>query len=114
MLPQQLAHVAGGRAVSGAQATAQVTTAGLHILGRLHQAIASIYHPEPKLRRKKSKELERERHQEKLRRADALLDQRVKDAAVKAYPLFSAGKKLNETNDPAEAVHVAFVALDVE
>ena len=44
----------------------------------------------------------------------ALLDQRVKDAAVKAYPLFSAGKKLNETNDPAEAVHVAFVALDVE
>ncbi len=42
---------------------------------RLHQAIASIYHPEPKLRRKKSKELERERHAEKLRRADALLDQ---------------------------------------
>ena len=42
---------------------------------RLHQAIASIYHPEPKLRRKKTKELERERHQEKLRRADALLDQ---------------------------------------
>ena len=42
---------------------------------RLHQAIASIYHPEPKLRRKKAKELERERHQEKLRRADALLDQ---------------------------------------
>jgi hypothetical protein len=43
----------------------------------------------------------------------ALLDQRVKDAAVKAYPLFSAGKELNETVDPAEAVHVAFVALDV-
>ena len=42
---------------------------------RLHKAIASIYHPEPKLRRKKTKELERERHQEKLRRADALLDQ---------------------------------------
>ena len=42
---------------------------------RLHQAIAAIYHPEPKLRRKKSKELERERHAEKLRRADALLDQ---------------------------------------
>ncbi len=42
---------------------------------RLHQAIASIYHPEPKLRRKKSKELERGRHAEKLRRADAILDQ---------------------------------------
>nr|WP_246197254.1 SDR family oxidoreductase [Pseudoxanthomonas sacheonensis] len=42
---------------------------------RLHKAIASIYHPEPKLRRKKAKELERERHAEKLRRADALLDQ---------------------------------------
>ena len=42
---------------------------------RLHKAIASIFHPEPKLRRKKTKELERERHQEKLRRADALLDQ---------------------------------------
>jgi hypothetical protein len=49
----------------------------------------------------------------KMNQPAALLDQRVKDAAVKAYPLFSAGKKLNETVDPAEAVHVAFVALDV-
>ncbi|MGV8961278.1 MAG: SDR family NAD(P)-dependent oxidoreductase [Stenotrophomonas sp.] len=42
---------------------------------RLHKAIANIYHPEPKLRRKKSKQVQRERHAEKLRRADALLDQ---------------------------------------
>jgi len=49
----------------------------------------------------------------KMSQPAALLDQRVKDAAIKAYSLFSAGKKLNETVDPAEAVHVAFVALDV-
>lgn len=49
----------------------------------------------------------------KINQPAALLDQRVKDAAVKAYPLFSAGKKLNETVDPAEAIHIAFVALDV-
>jgi hypothetical protein len=49
----------------------------------------------------------------KMNQPAALLDQRVKDAAVDAYPLFSAGKKLNETVDPAEAVHIAFVALDV-
>jgi hypothetical protein len=49
----------------------------------------------------------------KMNQPAALLDQRVKDAAIKAYPLFSAGKKLNETVDPAEAIHVAYVALDV-
>jgi hypothetical protein len=49
----------------------------------------------------------------KMNQPAALLNQRVKDAAIKAYPLFSAGKKLNETVDPAEAIHVAFVALDV-
>lgn len=43
----------------------------------------------------------------------ALLDQRVKQAAIQAYPLFSAGKKLNETVDPAEAIHIAFNALDL-
>ncbi len=42
---------------------------------RLHQAIASIYHPEPKLRRKKAKERERERNAEAVRRAEAVLDQ---------------------------------------
>ena len=55
---------------------------------RLHQAIASIYHPEPKLRRKKSKELERERHSEKLRRADALLDQ-TGIRALRRAPVFT-------------------------
>ena len=42
---------------------------------RLHQAIASIYHPEPNLRRKKAKERERERNAEAVRRAEAVLDQ---------------------------------------
>ena len=55
---------------------------------RLHQAVASIYHPEPKLRRKKSKELERERHAEKLRRADALLDQ-TGIRALRRAPVFT-------------------------
>ncbi len=55
---------------------------------RLHQAIASIYHPEPKLRRKKSKELERGRHAEKLRRADALLDQ-TGIRALRRAPVFT-------------------------
>ena len=55
---------------------------------RLHKAIASIYHPEPKLRRKKTKELERERHQEKLRRADALLDQ-TGIRALRRAPVFT-------------------------
>lgn len=55
---------------------------------RLHKAIASIYHPEPKLRRKKSKELERERHAEKLRRADALLD-KTGIRALRRAPVFT-------------------------
>jgi NAD(P)-dependent dehydrogenase (short-subunit alcohol dehydrogenase family) len=41
---------------------------------RLHQAIATIYHPEPKLRRKKAKERERERNAEAIRRAEAVLN----------------------------------------
>ena len=42
---------------------------------RLHKAIASIYHPEPKLRRQKTKERERERNAEAIRRAEAVLEQ---------------------------------------
>ncbi len=55
---------------------------------RLHKAVASIYHPEPKLRRKKSKEIQRERHAEKLRRADALLDQ-TGIRSLRSKPVFS-------------------------
>jgi len=55
---------------------------------RLHKAIASIYHPEPKLRRKKSREIERERHAEKLRRADALLD-RTGIRTLRRAPVFT-------------------------
>lgn len=40
-----------------------------------------------------------------------LLDARVKEAAILAYPLFSAGKELNTTLDPADAIHAAFEAL---
>lgn len=55
---------------------------------RLLRAVASIYHPEPKLRRQKSKELQRERHAEKLRRADALLDQ-TGIRSLRSKPVFS-------------------------
>ena len=41
------------------------------------------------------------------------LDARVKGAAIKAFPLFTAGKALNEFVDPAQAIHAAYVALDV-
>ncbi len=41
---------------------------------RLHQAVASVYHPDPGARRLKLKALERERNAEQIRRADALLD----------------------------------------
>jgi len=41
---------------------------------RLHQAIAAVYHPEPKARRRKLKELERERNAEKIRKSEALLE----------------------------------------
>ncbi len=42
---------------------------------RLHRAIAAIYLPDPKLRRQKAKQRERERNVEAIRRAEAVLDQ---------------------------------------
>ncbi|MHC9084642.1 SDR family NAD(P)-dependent oxidoreductase [Luteimonas sp. RIT-PG2_3] len=42
---------------------------------RLHVAIAEVHHPEPKARRKQLKAEARERHQEKVRKTEALLDQ---------------------------------------
>lgn len=42
-----------------------------------------------------------------------LLDERVKAAAIHAYPLFSAGRGLDTTIDPADAIHAAFEALDL-
>ena len=80
---------------------------------RLHKAVASIFHPEPKLRRKKSKELERERHAEKLRRADALLDQ-TGIRALRRAPVFTtpnyfppagfiAQDRVEETPEPLES-----------
>ena len=42
---------------------------------RLLQAVALVHHPEPRARRRKSKDLARERAQEKARATEALLDQ---------------------------------------
>ena len=41
------------------------------------------------------------------------LNSSVKTAAIHAYPLFTAGKRLNETIGPEEALNVAFAALGV-
>ncbi len=43
--------------------------------GRLHHAVAKVYHPDPGARRQKLKALERQRNADNIRRADALLDQ---------------------------------------
>ena len=42
---------------------------------RLHQAIAQVYHPEPKARRKQLKQRERELQAEKIRKSEAILEQ---------------------------------------
>jgi hypothetical protein len=41
------------------------------------------------------------------------IDPRVKNAAVQAYPLMSAGKKLNTIADPIRAINVSYIALGV-
>lgn len=55
---------------------------------RLHQAIAQAFHPEPKARRKQLKQQARERHQEKLRKADELLNQ-TGIRALRRKPVFT-------------------------
>ena len=55
---------------------------------RLHQVVAKVYHPEPKARRQLLKQRERERHQEKVRKAEALLEQRG-IRALRRKPVFS-------------------------
>ncbi|MDQ3495095.1 MAG: SDR family oxidoreductase [Pseudomonadota bacterium] len=42
---------------------------------RLHQAVSQVHHPEPRARRRKHKLEARERHQDKVRRTEAMLDQ---------------------------------------
>ena len=42
---------------------------------RLHQAVAAIYHPDPRARRQRLKARERERNAENIRRAEAVLEQ---------------------------------------
>lgn len=55
---------------------------------RLHQAIAQVYHPEPRARRHKLKAQARERHAEKVRRAEALLD-RTGIRTLRRKPVFA-------------------------
>ncbi|WP_045728684.1 SDR family oxidoreductase [Xanthomonas sp. GPE 39] len=55
---------------------------------RLHQAVAKVFHPEPKTRRKLLKQQARERHQEKVRKAEALLEQ-TGIRALRRKPVFS-------------------------
>jgi hypothetical protein len=42
---------------------------------RLHQAVSQVHHPEPRARRRKHELEARARHQDKVRRTEALLDQ---------------------------------------
>lgn len=55
---------------------------------RLHQVVAKVFHPEPKARRQMLKKQARERHQEKVRKAEALLDQ-TGIRALRRKPVFS-------------------------
>ncbi|WP_045770707.1 SDR family NAD(P)-dependent oxidoreductase [Xanthomonas albilineans] len=55
---------------------------------RLHQAVAKVFHPEPKTRRKLLKQQARERHQEKVRKVEALLEQ-TGIRALRRKPVFS-------------------------
>lgn len=59
-----------------------------HERTRLHQAIAQAFHPEPKARRKQLKQQARERHQEKLRKADEVLNQ-TGIRALRRKPVFT-------------------------
>ena len=55
---------------------------------RLLQAVALVHHPEPRARRRKSKDLARERAQEKARATEALLDQ-TGIRTLRRKPVFS-------------------------
>lgn len=55
---------------------------------RLHQVVAKVFHPEPKARRQMLKKQARERHQEKVRKSEALLEQ-TGIRALRRKPVFS-------------------------
>ncbi len=55
---------------------------------RLHQVVAKVYHPEPKARRALLKQQAKQRHQEKVRKAEALLEQ-TGIRALRRKPVFS-------------------------
>lgn len=55
---------------------------------RLHQVVAKVYHPEPKARRQMLKQQARARHQEKVRKAEALLEQ-TGIRTLRRKPVFS-------------------------
>ncbi|SEM11313.1 short chain dehydrogenase [Pseudoxanthomonas sp. GM95] len=55
---------------------------------RLHQVIAKVYHPEPKARRAMLKQRAKQQHQEKVRKAEALLEQ-TGIRTLRRKPVFS-------------------------
>ena len=55
---------------------------------RFHQVVAKVYHPEPKARRQKLKQQAKQRHQEKVAKAEALLEQ-TGIRALRRKPVFS-------------------------
>ncbi|PAL01873.1 hypothetical protein B8W90_13525, partial [Staphylococcus hominis] len=55
---------------------------------RFHQVVAKVYHPEPKARRAMLKQQAKVRHQEKVRKAEALLEQ-TGIRALRRKPVFS-------------------------
>ncbi len=55
---------------------------------RLHQVVAKVYNPEPKARRQKLKQQAKQRRQEKVRKAEALLEQ-TGIRALRRKPVFS-------------------------
>ncbi|WDS34719.1 SDR family oxidoreductase [Pseudoxanthomonas sp.] len=55
---------------------------------RLHQVVAKVYHPEPKARRVMLKQQAKQRHQEKVRKAEALLEQ-TGIRTLRRKPVFS-------------------------
>jgi NAD(P)-dependent dehydrogenase (short-subunit alcohol dehydrogenase family) len=55
---------------------------------RLHRVVAKVYHPEPKARRQMLKQQAKQRHQEKVRKAEALLEQ-TGIRTLRRKPVFS-------------------------
>ncbi|MCW0401145.1 hypothetical protein NB688_003086 [Xanthomonas sacchari] len=75
---------------------------------RLLQVVAQVFNPEPKARRKLLKEQARERHQEKVRKAEALLAQ-TGIRALRRKPVFSTPNYF-PPHTPEALIHAQAVA----